>query len=494
MADVSEHQKSYKYDPVSPTEPEKKLVALEIDDATEGGSQAFLYIAACTGNLAAFTSGITLGWTSPVIPKLQSLNENPLESLITQSDAGWIGSLLPLGAVLGPFLAGAAADKIGRKSTLLAGNIPFVVGLLLNIIASNVYYLFLSRFLCGLSVGFTFTVLPMYVGEIAEDRNRSSLGTLLQLFCTFGLLFSYLIGPYLSVTHFNLACLTVPVTFLVTFYLFVPDSPYYLVQKSREDAQKALMKLRGATDTNHVNQELNIMQTTVHEALDNKSTFLDIFKSKGLTKAYVLSNGLMFFQQFSGINIVLFFTQTIFIDAGVSLAPELCTIVVGIVQVVSSGASSSLIETKGKRLLLMISAGGMAVSEAVLAYFFFLKDNRGSDVSGISWLPILCLIVYIITYCLGFGPIPWTVMGEMFPANVKSVASTFTAATCWFFGFLLTKYFATVADLIGKAGSFGLFAGCCAVGFAFVYKFLPETSGKSLQEIQDILNGKNDED
>lgn len=138
----------------------------------------------------------------------------------------------------------------------------------------------------------------------------------------------------------------------------------------------------------------------------------------------------------------------------------------------------------------MVSAVGMAVSQGLLAYFFHLKDDNHEDVSGLSWLPIMCLIGYIITYCLGFGPIPWAVMGEMFPPNVKSVASTFTSATCWVCGFIITKYFAIIAELIGKSGSFGLFGGCCVVALVFVYKFLPETTGKSLQEIQDILNGK----
>ncbi|CAG9759720.1 unnamed protein product [Ceutorhynchus assimilis] len=454
--------------------------------------RTFLYIAAFTGNLATFAAGITLGWTSPVIPKLQNITLSPLPEEISESDAGWIGSLLPLGAVLGPFLAGAAADRIGRKKTLLIGNVPLVLGLILNIIAKNVNYLLVSRFICGVSVGTTFTVLPMYVGEIAEDEVRGALGTLMQLFAVMGLLFSYMIGPYLSVTLFNVSCLAIPIFFLVTFFMFIPESPYFLLQIGQDkNAEAALMKLRSRTSPNQVRTELQSMKSAVNDALANKSTFFDIFKSKGLTKAFVLSNGLLIFQQVSGINIVLFFAQNIFQDAGVSLQPEICTIIVGIVQVISSGLTSILVDSQGKRLLLMISAVGMAVAQGALAYFFHLKDDNHEDVSSMSWLPILCLISYIIAYCLGFGPIPWAVMGEMFPANVKSVASTVTSATCWFFGFILTKYFSLVTSIIGKSGSFGLFGGCCVVGLLFVYKFLPETTGKSLQEIQDILNGEN---
>ncbi|XP_050304498.1 facilitated trehalose transporter Tret1-2 homolog [Anthonomus grandis grandis] len=484
---------SYPYEPVSKSEKASADGRVEISFAhveQVPASRTFLYVAACTGNLAAFAAGITLGWTSPVIPKLESPSQTPLSEVISASDKGWIGSLLPLGAVLGPFIAGPLAEKIGRKRTLLFGNLPLVLGLIINLTTSSSVYWLGSRFLCGVSVGLTFTVLPMYVGEIAEDDVRGALGTLLQLFTVIGLLFSYAVGPYMSVTMFNAACLVIPIAFLLTFTLFAPESPYYLLQGGQQEAaEAALMKLRGRSSPEHVKNELETMKSAVEHSLANKAGFMDIFKSKGLTKAFILANGLLVFQQVSGINVVLFFAQTIFQDAGVSLAPEICTIIIGIVQVISSGVASVLVDSQGKRLLLMVSALGMAISQGALAYFFHLKDDKHSDVSALSWLPILCLICYIIAYCLGFGPIPWAVMGEMFPANVKSVASTVTAANCWFFGFILTKYFSVVAELIGKSGSFGLFGGCCAIALVFVYKCLPETTGKSLQEIQDILNG-----
>ncbi|XP_030761676.1 facilitated trehalose transporter Tret1-like [Sitophilus oryzae] len=497
---MAEQRQNYKYESVAGQEGgdvekyrvhDEEVQVTVMQQQKPSTSRTFQYIAACTANLAGFTCGITLGWTSPVLPKLETLQDNPLGAIVSADDSGWIGSLLPLGAALGPFLAGALSDKIGRKRTLLYGNLPFIVGLVLNIMATSVNYFLLSRFLCGIAVGLTFTVLPMYVGEIAEDEIRGALGTLLQLFTTLGLLFSFGVGPYTTFTTFNVACLVVPVVFLVTFFLFIPESPYFLLQAGNEDeAEAALMKLRSTTEVQDVKRELDDMKSSVADALANKSSFGDIFKNKGLTRAYILANGLLVFQQVSGINIVLFFAQSIFQDAGVALAPEICTIAIGTVQVVASGASSVLIDRSGKRFLLMLSALGMAVSQMVLAYFFHLKDDKGEDVTSLSWLPICCLVGYIITYCLGFGPIPWAVMGEMFPANVKSVASTATAATCWFFGFLITKYFGIVAALIGKSGSFGVFGVCCVVGFVFVYKFLPETSGKSLQEIQDILNGR----
>ncbi|XP_018576205.1 facilitated trehalose transporter Tret1-2 homolog [Anoplophora glabripennis] len=492
----------YKYDYAEGSEEAEPLATYDADrgnvnivsptmvSASSGtANRNFLYVAACAGNIASFICGTTIGWTSPEIPKLKGVIDNPLSSPITKTAEGWIGSLLPLGAAIGPFAAGIAADKIGRKKTLLISAIPFIITFVLNIVATHVYYFFASRFLCGLAVGIVFTVLPMYIGEIADDEVRGSLGSFMQLFIMLGLLFSYVLGSYLSVQTFNITLLIPPVVFLVVFLFFIPESPYYLVKaRNFEGAEESLMKLRSKSKDD-VQKELETTKGLVHEAQENKKNFFDIFKSRGLTMALFLSVSLVGIQQFSGINIVLFYAQDIFTDAGVSLAPEICTIILGIVQVFASSATPLLVERRGKRFLLLLSAAGMGLSQGVLAYFFYLKDDRHTDVSSIGWIPIVSLIVYIITYCLGFGPLPWAVMGELFPGNIKSAASTVTASGCWFLGFLLTNYFGIVADSIGKSGSFGIFSVCCLGAVVFTYKLLPETTGKSLQEIQDILNG-----
>jgi sugar porter (SP) family MFS transporter len=450
----------------------------------------FLYIAACVGNLSAFVCGTSFGWTSPEIPKMKVPHENgnPLSIPLTKSEESWIGSLLPVGATLGPFVAGVAADKIGRKNTLLAGITPFILAFALASIATSSLMFFLVRFLCGLGVGVVFTVLPMYIGEIAEDEVRDSLGSFMQLFIVIGLLFSYALGPYMSISAFNIICVVAPCVFLIVFYIFIPESPYYLIRTNKDHAQQALMKLRSKPQE-AIQNELDEIKASVDESLANKASFMDIFKSKGLTKALIISVGLVAFQQFSGINIVLFYTQDIFTDAGSTIPADISTIIVGVVQVFASASTPILVEKKGKRFLLILSAIGMAVSQGALAIFFYIKSG-GSDISSIAWLPVLSLVVYIITYCLGFGPLPWAVMGELFPGNIKSAASTATAAGCWFLGFILTKYFSLVSDFIGTSGSFGIFAVCCIGAAIFVYKYLPDTSGKSLQEIQDILSGQ----
>uniref|UniRef100_A0A6P7GKP8 Facilitated trehalose transporter Tret1-like n=1 Tax=Diabrotica virgifera virgifera TaxID=50390 RepID=A0A6P7GKP8_DIAVI len=131
----------------------------------------------------------------------------------------------------------------------------------------------------------------------------------------------------------------------------------------------------------------------------------------------------------------------------------------------------------------------MAIAHSILAFFFYLKNDQHADVPSLGWLPILSIVVFIITYCLGFGPLPWAVMGEIFPGNVKSIASSATASFCWILGFFLTNYFGAVTKVMGQSASFGFFGICSVMAAAYVFKFVPETTGKSVSEIQCLLDG-----
>ncbi|KAK9890881.1 hypothetical protein WA026_012225 [Henosepilachna vigintioctopunctata] len=309
----------------------------------------------------------------------------------------------------------------------------------------------------------------------------------MQLFITVGLTFSYAAGPYLTIKYFNILCLIFPALFLILFFVFIPESPYYLLQVNKnKEAEESLMKLRSSSGK-AVKIELESIRRSVEETKANKAGFTDIFATRSTTKAFIISLSLVAFQQLSGINVIIFYAQDIFKSAGSTLAPEISAILIGVVQILSSGATPVLVERSGKRFLLLVSASGMTLSLAVLAYYFYLLEKK-EDVSNISLLPIVCLVVFIIVYCLGFGPLPWAVMGELFPGNIKSIASTCTASFCWILGFIITKYFNLLSDKIGQSGSFGFFSLCCLVAANFILLYLPETTGKSLQEIQLLLS------
>ncbi|KAJ8931868.1 hypothetical protein NQ314_015134 [Rhamnusium bicolor] len=436
-------------------------------------------------NIICFVVGTCLSWTSPILPKLEDPEKTPFDEALSTEQTSWISALLPLGAVLGPFIFGYLADRIGRKNTLLVCGVPFLISYLLLAFGKLVGLYYAARFISGLSLGGVFTVVPMYIGEIAENSNRGALVSMMNVFLCFGLLFSYSIGPYVSILLYNLILAIFPGIYLVLFFFLAPESPHYYVSKHEHDlAKSALQRIRGS-DSQSLEKELIDIQTKIKE--EGYATFFDIFKSKGLIKAFIISTCLVAFQQLSGINVVLFYAQTIFEEAGTSLAPEACSIIIGGVQFGTSFISPLLADRLGRKILLYFSAIGMVVSEVPLGLYSYLNDH-GTDVSSISFLPILCLIAYIITYNSGFGPLPWAIMGELFPSNVKSFASSSTAAVCWFFGFLITKYFKSISDSIGMGPSFWIFSGFCLAAIPFCIFYVFETKGKSFQEIQDALN------
>lgn len=464
-----------------------KRFDVDTEKGPEGGRKRFLYIAACTVNLTAFACGIALGWTSPITPKLKGTSGNPLGEPITTEQSSWIASLLPLGAAIGPWFAGISADKVGRKLTLFSTTLPITFAFVISAFATNIWFFYLARFMCGLSIGGIFTVLPIYIGEISTDEDRGPLGSFMQLFITLGLLFAYCVGPYVEISTFNLYSTVIPLMFLFALYLIIPETPHYYIAKgSMCKANESLKKLRMMED---VSVELNGIQNSVENSLKDEGSFKELFQKPNLRKALILSVGLVAFQQLSGINIVLFCAQSIFDEAAGAIEPEIAAIIISAVQVGSSLMTPFFVEKSGKRFLLIMSGLLMGLSQALLGtYFYYHKGSWNLD--NYTYLPVGCLITYIIFYCLGFGPLPWAIMGELFPSNVKSISSTFTASGCWILGWMLLKFFDPVMEVIGIGPSFWLFSGFCFLSIIFVYKYLPETSGKSLQEIQDILCAK----
>ncbi|KAL7302251.1 hypothetical protein TKK_0004922 [Trichogramma kaykai] len=458
----------------------------------EEGSKLLQFVAASAANLCIFASGAMMGWTSPVLANMQknvtSLDENPLGVQITAEESSWVGSLMTLGAVVGSLVSGSMGDRYGRKRALLYSTVPNVIGWILVATAKNLVQLYVARFVFGVALAISYTIVPMYCGEIAETSIRGLLGSFLQLFVTIGLLYAYAIGPYVSYLVFWIVCGALPVVFFVCF-LFMPESPYYLLSKHQEDeAAEALARLRGKTRLG-VQAELDEMQASVNQAFNSTVKITDLFTVKANFKALLFTCAGVSFQQFTGINVVLFYTQNIFEETGTNIDPAVCAIVTGVVQLGASCVTPIVVDRLGRRPLLIVSGAGTALATGALGVFFFMKDELHSDVSQLSWLPIASIILFMCTYCIGWGPLPWGIMGELFSADVKAKASSITVLVCWAEAFVITKYFSNVAQSAGFYTGFWIFTAFCVLSVLFTLFLLPETKGKSLQQIQDELNG-----
>ncbi|EFN60596.1 Solute carrier family 2, facilitated glucose transporter member 8 [Camponotus floridanus] len=431
-----------------------------------------------------------LAWTSPVLPNLEQ-DGGPLGSKITSEQSSWIASLMALGTIPGSFIAGYLGERWGRKRTALFAVVPFSIGWALVATASHVAQLYVARLIFGFALGIPFTILPMYCGEIAETSIRGALGSFLQLFITIGLLYSYAIGPFVSYTVFWILCAILPVLFFVCFVM-MPESPYFLLSKGRrEEAIATLAKLRSKSE-GAVQKEADEMQAIIDEAFRDQVSISDLFKVKANLKALIYTCALASFQQLTGINVVLFYMQSIFIAAGTSIPTEQAPIIIGVVQVIASAITPFVVDKAGRRMLLVFSGIGETISLIALGLYFYLKEVQHADdvVAQISWLPIVALIIYISTYSVGWGPLPWAVMGEMFASNVKAKASGITVSVCWFLAFLATKFSKNLETAFGNYVLFWMFGAFCILSILFTVFLLPETKGKSLKQIQNELNGE----
>ncbi|XP_054258655.1 facilitated trehalose transporter Tret1-like [Macrosteles quadrilineatus] len=451
------------------------------------GSKAPQYIFTIAATMCAFCAGTALAWTSPALPAIMPKdNETSINGtlVITPEEGSWVGSLLPVGALLGALPAGYFSNRFGRKLTCASLSLPFVASWLLITYASSAMQLYLARIIVGIATGASSAVAPMYVGEIAEASVRGSLGSFFQLMMTVGILYTYVLGAVVSYTTLAIVCGVVPIAFLLMFFN-APESPVYLISKGRRsEAEASLKRLRGRGYD--VSYELNELQKEIEKSSGNEVSFSDIFKRKAAFRALIISLGLMVFQQISGINAVIFYANSIFLDAGSTLDPAISTIIVGVIQVVVTYASSLLVDKAGRKILLLISAAVMGICQGLLGLYFYLKEN-GNDVSNITMIPLASVGLFIIIFSLGFGPIPWMMTGELFSSDIKGPCTGMAVGLNWFLAFLVTKLFGPLKTLLGSGITFGMFGVICGVGVVFVLLLVPETKGKSLDEIQRML-------
>lgn len=428
-----------------------------------------------------FVSGTALTWSSPELPIISNATTSPFKRNLTSEEATWVSSLVTLGAVAGPFFFTYLADKMGRKYTLLSAGVPFVLCYVMLAFGRIVELFYVARFIIGLTVGGVFSVLPIYAAEVADKNNRGSIGFQMGCGVCSGLLFSCALGPYVSVMVFNLVLAAFPLMFLLLFPFVGKEVPHYYVSINENDlAKEALQKLRGSRY--NIDDELGEIQRKFKE--EEQGSFSDIFRSKALIKAFVTSVGLLIFQQFSGINVVLFYGQTLFKEVGANMAPEVCTIIIVAMQFLSSFIAPLIGERLGRKTILVFSAVGMALSDASLGIYSYLRTKAGLNMDAVSFLPLVIMICFIVSYNSGYGPLPWAILGELFPSRVKSIATSATTSVNWILAFLITKHFESMLKSFGLAEYFWFYAVCCVGAAIFAKFYVIETRGKSLQEIQ----------
>lgn len=450
----------------------------EIGEKTREASPWMSVVCALTIVLGSLSYGAAIGYPSPAMPDLDE-NRNVFHTTTAQDS--WVGSILTLGALFGGLVSGPIMDILGRKMTMLIWALPSVIGWVLIFSAPSFGCLITGRVISGLCTGIYSVVCPVYIGEIAPPAIRGLLGSCHQMAVCLGILFAYGFGAFLTWQWLAVACEAL-VLVMICLVMFIPESPRWLLSvQKREEAIDSLHWLRGKDfDITH---EIAELEVTIKESMDKAS--VREFLQPQLAKPLLITLGLMVFQQFSGVNVIMFYTVTIFNAAHLTMDPNVQTVIVGAVGVVGTFVSIFISDLTGRRILLIVSGFLMTLSMAGMgAYFYELVHNPDqSTLDSISWLPVTCLVIFNFGFNVAFGPIPWVLMSELFPLRAKAVASSVATAANWLCAFILTKFWDDMTNAMSDAGGYWFCAGFCAVSIPFVLFFVPETKGKTLEEI-----------
>ncbi|XP_073391852.1 sugar transporter ERD6-like 4 isoform X2 [Physcomitrium patens] len=420
--------------------------------------------------LGPLSLGFALGFTSPTQAAIiRDLN-------LTIAQFSTFGSILSVGCMLGAIVSGRLADYFGRKPALSVAVIPVLAGWSLIVLCKAATPLIIARTLVGFGGGIISFTVPMYIGEISPKHLRGTLGTMNQLAITIGVTLSYIVGMYF---HWRTLALLggIPGVLLVVGLLFIPESPRWLAKADRkEELQVCLQWLRGKEF--NVSDEIQDIQAATEASNALPSVKWSDLKQRKLIQTLIVGVGLMVLQQFSGINAVMLYSSFIFTTAGVQ-NPGVATVALGILQVVMTLAAAGLIDKAGRRLLLMVSAGGMALSS-----FLALQPEMSLELATfIGYLALVSLLVYIAAFSLGVGAIPWIIMSEIFPAHVKGTAGSVATLVNWFCSSAVTLIFNSML-LWSSTGSFWIFAAECVGTMVFVALYVPETRGRTLEQIE----------
>ena len=433
------------------------------------------------------TGGLLFGYDTGVISgALLFITKDfaPLSSFLQ----GVIVSVLLVGAVTGAIAGGPLSDRLGRRPVVLLAAIIFAVGAIAAALAPNVLILIFARFILGLGVGLASLIVPLYIAEIAPPDTRGALVSLNQLMITIGILLSYIVGVAFTPIEgwrYMFAVAVVPALILGIGMFTLPESPRWLVKNGKLDKARSVLLLSRV----EAGVETEMQQMEEIERIERQQAQVGYKEllAPWIRPALIVGVGLAIFQQITGINTVIYYAPTILEKVGFSAGGAIAATALGVgaVNVGFTILAVYIVDRVGRRPLLLIGLIGMIVSLGLLGVVFSLGATSGA--AGL--LATVCLALYIASFAISLGPIFWLMISEIYPLNMRGSAMSIAALCNWGSNFIVALIFPVLLATFGGAGSFWLFAALGIVAWIFVYFMVPETKGRTLEEIEADLRG-----
>ena len=438
----------------------------------------WLYVIAIIASLGGLLSGYDTGVISGALLFIQETWH------IDVSIQGMIVSAVLIGAVIGAATNGILADIFGRKKIILATAVIFVLGSILCAFAPNPIVLIASRIFVGFAVGIVNFVVPLYLSEVSPKHLRGTLVSLYQWAITAGILFSYFINAIFATTVYTwrwmLFAGVVPGLVLFIGMCFMSDTPRWLVRKNRVDeAKKVFSKIEPDIDPD---LEIEAIKLTLKENENEKDKKFQ-FK-KWMIMPFVVGIGIMFAQICTGINTIIYYAPTIFKSAGFdsNLTAIYATTGVGVVNFLMTIVALFFTDRLGRKPLLYFGLTGVMLSLIALGCGFSYAEFFGDN---LKWVTVGSLITYIICFAMSLGPIGWILVSEVFPLKIRGIAMSICTVSNFAFNFFVVYSFPILLEKVGGALTFWGFGAVSLICIIFVYFFVPETKGISLEKIEE---------
>eukprot|EP00823_Brevimastigomonas_motovehiculus_P000314 TRINITY_DN10404_c0_g1_i1.p1 TRINITY_DN10404_c0_g1~~TRINITY_DN10404_c0_g1_i1.p1 ORF type:complete len:630 (-),score=97.86 TRINITY_DN10404_c0_g1_i1:61-1950(-) len=453
----------------------------------------------------AMLGSFQFGYNSGVI----NVPEKIISSELGLSQFEWalVVSIFCIGGLLGSYMGGYMADRIGRKSFLLTNNIIFIAAGLLQGLATNIFMLSAGRLLVGIGSGGASVVVPLYLGEISPANLRGALGTFYQLALVIGILISNLLGRPLGQPvwwRFLLALIIIPAFIQIILSPFLCESPRWLASQDRiEEAHDVLVQLRGSED---IDYDMDCIEASKQEEQGGAAvTMTSLLMNPMLRLPLMIALFLNLAQQFSGINAVFYYSASFFKSAKFS-DPWLGSVLASVVNVLATALAIPMMDRLGRRTLLLASAGFMAVSCFSLTGMLYWLDalttssvpstnalpeaaasiTASSSASGVGIAAVCSVLLFVSFFEIGLGPIAWLISAEIFPSRERAMAMAAACGFNWICNFIVGLGFPFMNSELGNL-CFVPFGAFLMLSLIFVAYYVPETKGKTLEEIQQEL-------